>query len=268
MGILQEKIPLNQGLVLCYHSIDVNPHSLSLDARTFEQQLSRLHNRGYRSITLNEMLVRLKSTRRPHERTVCITFDDGYQSFIDTAYPILSKYDFTATVFLPTDFVGGSNEWVKAGTNPRYDAVSPDMPIMNWKDICYLSKNGIHFESHTCSHPNLTLLEDWEVRAELLQSKLAIESRLSLKVEFLCYPYGFHNARVALLAKEVGYKGACTLWPGANATGQDPYSIRRCPLDSACFDPMLNFSIYTSLLCQPASLIKRGFNGITANGWL
>src|SRR3989449_9145157 len=44
-------------------------------------------------------------------RTFLLTFDDGYASLADHAYPVLAELGFTATTFLITDHVGRTNTW-------------------------------------------------------------------------------------------------------------------------------------------------------------
>jgi hypothetical protein len=53
-----------------------------------------------------------------------LTFDDGYASLDEYAYPVLADLGFTATTFLVTDFIGLENTW---------DAAHPAAPgALDW----------------------------------------------------------------------------------------------------------------------------------------
>src|SRR5260370_27504478 len=62
---------------------------------------------GWRSLTLAQYA----ASPRPAPRTVLISFDDGYASLAEFAYPVLADLGLTATTFLVTDFVGRTNTW-------------------------------------------------------------------------------------------------------------------------------------------------------------
>jgi peptidoglycan/xylan/chitin deacetylase (PgdA/CDA1 family) len=111
------KIKDRQGrlLVLTYHNLsdepkpgtvekelfDVRP---SVTKRQFESHLKVLEKR-FRVVPLPDIIREMKENGPLEDDSVAITFDDGYQSFYHLAFPLLRKYGFSATVFLPTDFV-------------------------------------------------------------------------------------------------------------------------------------------------------------------
>src|SRR3990170_1756304 len=103
-------------IILVYHNISDgseyqegtnHPFKLRpvLTTKIFELHLQIL-KKSYQVNSLEEGVQRLKSGTERNEQLVAITFDDGYESFYTLAYPLLGKYDFPATVFLPTDFIG------------------------------------------------------------------------------------------------------------------------------------------------------------------
>jgi len=107
---------------------------------------------------------------------ITFTFDDGYQSTYDKAFPILEKYSYPATAFIITSAVGESG-------------------YMTIEQILDLANKGWEIGSHTVSHVDLTELSDDQLSYELLESKKYLE-RFGLKVENFSSPYGEYNKRV------------------------------------------------------------------------
>ena len=76
-------------------------------------------------------------------RLAVITFDDGFRDFLTAAWPSLSEFGFTATVFLPTGSIAGQR------------ATFQDRECLTWDEVRTLRREGITFGSHTVSHPSL-----------------------------------------------------------------------------------------------------------------
>ena len=92
--------------VLSYHSINDDNSPLSLKINFFENQLKYLKKKGFKTINFNEI-------DKKENKTIIITFDDGYKDILYNALPILKKYNFKATCFLVTNFIGDYNYWDK-----------------------------------------------------------------------------------------------------------------------------------------------------------
>ena len=186
--------------VFLYHSVDNSGSVISIAPSEFRVHMQYLKRNGYQTICLPRYVEYLRMGIRP-SREVVLTFDDGFKNNYTEALPILREFVFTATVFLPTNYIGGVCLWPKDGS-------IPDFPLLSWDDIQEMSKLGIDFGSHTCSHPYLTKLSEDEVRSELLESKSAIETKINKPVEFFCHPYGDTNRKTQRMAEECGYMGA------------------------------------------------------------
>jgi len=90
--------------IIAYHQITPgvparDPWKLNLSVQKFERQMHYLYEHRYRCISLMELLQLSSNRKRQRERSVALTFDDGYENFFTLAYPVLSRYGFTATVF-------------------------------------------------------------------------------------------------------------------------------------------------------------------------
>ena len=72
----------------------------------FEAHL-RAMNDNFRVISVEDAILEIKTEGRIKENSVAITFDDGYSSAYHIAFPLLKKYDCTATIYLLTDWING-----------------------------------------------------------------------------------------------------------------------------------------------------------------
>jgi peptidoglycan/xylan/chitin deacetylase (PgdA/CDA1 family) len=99
--------------VLTYHRVSdlsPDPHLLAVGIGRFEQQM-RLLSKSYRTMTAGELFGLMVERRRIPDRTVVITFDDGYADVLHNAAPILAEHDLSATIFVSSDYVDSSQEF-------------------------------------------------------------------------------------------------------------------------------------------------------------
>jgi peptidoglycan/xylan/chitin deacetylase (PgdA/CDA1 family) len=192
----------------------------------FDKQIRFLSENGYRSVGLAEALQRAAAAAEQASRRIVITFDDGYQSFYTKAFPILCKYGFAATVFLPTAFIGDTRRLFKG------------IGCLTWNEVRYLNSRGIDFGSHTVDHPQLRDLQRSEIVCQLRSSRCAIEDELGSRVTTFAYPYAFPEAdRVFVpvlrdLLVESGYEYGVSTIIGTVGDTSDPYFMPRLPINS------------------------------------
>jgi peptidoglycan/xylan/chitin deacetylase (PgdA/CDA1 family) len=182
--------------VLMYHEVSDVPQkkmkyrhmhpSYSLSVSQFADQMEYLFKNDYKSLSLNSLFNR---DCRP-EKTVVITFDDGFSGNFEYAFPILNKYNYSATVFVIVQQI----------SSEKY---------MNWYQLKELSHNGISIQSHTMTHRPLGQLHDNEVYYELSESKKIIEDKIGCQVKYLSLPHGSCHHKLIHIAREVGYSGIC-----------------------------------------------------------
>lgn len=241
--------------VLNYHQINDEAHNaLTISSAEFDAQMAYLSREGYSTISPEQLEEYLREGKNLPSKPILITFDDGYEDNYRVAYPILQKYNFTATIFLITDFVDH---------NGRY---------LTWEQVEEMHAHGISFESHTLNHVVLTNASDEDILLQLTKSREAIEWRLKQKVKYLAYPGGFYNQQVIALVKQAGYRAAFTTNLGRDTVHCGLFTLNRIPVFAASH-PFLHFWLrlkFTQVLIELQSfktdLIK--FGAPTLASWI
>ncbi|HEY9055352.1 MAG TPA: polysaccharide deacetylase family protein [Rectinemataceae bacterium] len=188
-------------VILMYHNIVFGRtgNEYNRDIYNFEHDLAFIRAR-YQIIDLGELLDYAAGKKKLEHDAAIITFDDGDLSMYAIAYPLLREYGIKATFFLISGFVG-------------------DVGYMNWNQIAemarYEDENGqklFTMASHGKSHARMGELGLEDVRIELEESKLEIEKRIGMPVEFLALPFGSGagNEAIQALARSLGYRGIRT----------------------------------------------------------
>jgi peptidoglycan/xylan/chitin deacetylase (PgdA/CDA1 family)/SAM-dependent methyltransferase len=188
--------------ILMYHrvaptgSATMNRYRVTPEA--FEEQLRYLRDAGFYSVAWEDWQAAVAARRPLPGRAIAITFDDGYLDFLHYAWPLLKQYGFTATVFLVTEHVGGSNIW---------DAAYGEevLPLLGWSEIRQLQDEGVEFGSHSATHSHLTALSVAEVVQEAARSKSILKRQLGMSVEIFAYPYGEFDPVIQHLIGACGY---------------------------------------------------------------
>ena len=213
-----------QGIpILCYHRIADHGSISTVTPAAFRRQMQLLQAWGFRTLALQE-LVTLLSCGHPLPRwRVVLTFDDGYACFYHEASTVLREMGFTASVFVPTDYVGLPASW-----NKRVAAAGGN--LLSWEEIKELAQAGFSFYPHGLSHRRLTQLSNSELERELRGSRELLEARLGQPATVFCYPYGDCDARAERAARAAGFQAACGLRPGLNRSANQLWNLRRMML--------------------------------------
>ena len=212
--------------ILMYHAVEsaLRPpkykHFYVL-ADEFAGQMRMLKRTGYTPITFDTLAAVRTGTESLPPKPVLLTFDDGYANLKTNVQPLLRQLGFPYTVFLVSERVGKTNDWV---TPEGYEAT----PLLTWKEIGEMQAEGtVVFEAHTATHPHLTEISPADVRRELKDSRDALEQRLNKTITTLCYPYGHVNEAVQDITGEVGYTQAVTTEFGRVRANDDALRLPR-----------------------------------------
>lgn len=206
-------------VILMYHSVDTNPEFFTVQPSDFAAQLEYLATHGYQVRALSDIDFSLPVT----EKTVVITFDDGWADNFTVAFPLLQKYQFPATIFVSSRLLG------TVGTARRGTV----MPYLTIEQCKIMAESGlITFGSHCLHHPKLTTLSLEEQQAELFTSAAEIEQKIGRAPTALAYPYGNYNQVVEDLARKK-YATIVTVEPGIATPETPTYRLPRNAIDSA-----------------------------------
>src|SRR5208283_4540263 len=97
-------------VILTYHSISEGDSPLEISPSLFTEQMEWLRA-NVRVAPLGEVGGALTERKPLPERTVVLTFDDGYSDFCSSAAPVLRRLKLPATIFVPTGFCGATSGW-------------------------------------------------------------------------------------------------------------------------------------------------------------
>jgi peptidoglycan/xylan/chitin deacetylase (PgdA/CDA1 family) len=203
-----------------YHSIDDSGSMLSVSPRNFRIQLEWLRGHGWRGLTSAEYVARQHGVPGSSAE-VFISFDDGYETTLQVAAPILAEFGFPATVLVPTDLVGtrpscfvrdsaiiraqcGYVEASDADLDAAIDVTS-QIPLLSWEQLGEIRGRGIDVECHGAAHHFMTRLPDSHLLQELRRSRQALKDRLGVDSQIIAYPYGDWDSRVTAAARAAGF---------------------------------------------------------------
>jgi len=178
--------------ILTYHSIDDSGSPISVSPSVWIAHAQWLSQGRVRVLGLDELIA------HPADGAdaVAVTFDDGFLN-VRTALETLRSNGLPVTVFVVTGHVGGTNAW-----GGRAAPGIPTMPLLDWRDLEALLRQGVSIEGHTRTHPDLATLSGEALDAELRGCQDDLATRLGVRSTHLAYPYGqFSGAVVGAAAR-------------------------------------------------------------------
>lgn len=197
---------------LMYHELEMTGRALCqsepgyvryiLRAEEFRAQMDLLKNEGWKGVSLGDALDSFTG------QTVVITFDDGSETDLLTAAPILREFGFGGTFFITAGWTG----------QPGY---------LSRVQLRELSSLGFEIGCHSMTHAYLTDLDEAGLRREIVDAKLELEQIVGKRVEHFSCPGGRFDARVAQIARTAGYRTVCTSEARANLPTTNHFALGR-----------------------------------------
>ncbi|MEK6796075.1 MAG: polysaccharide deacetylase family protein [Spirochaetota bacterium] len=210
--------------IIMYHEISSSRVSdLSITPAAFEAQLIALRRLGFTPITFTDLDAILSGIQERPRRPVIFTFDDGYENFKRSAFPILTRHDCRAVVFIVTGKLGKTNIWDKAKKGIRRQR------LMSKDDIRELAEAGMEFGSHSHTHADCTALTSKKRAREIRGSYEIIKKITGRPVMAFCYPYGHHSRELCdyIEVKSMYRFGVAIQGARARRTTSDRYVLPR-----------------------------------------
>ncbi len=205
--------------ILMFHDISEQRAPISFPVAVFQRAMARLHSNDFRTLTLLEVAACLQRGAPFPDRSFAITFDDGYRTVYDQAFPVLRRYGMTATVFVTP---GATKPADSAERLPALEGRT----MLSWHQIREMRDAGMDIGAHTCTHPRLTELPTERVRAEILGARTIIQEMLGQPVACFAYPFGRYDARIRDLAMR-HFSCALSDKLGFVTASSDPFALER-----------------------------------------
>ncbi len=182
-------------IVLYHHISESTPPSTSVPPQRFREHMDHLRDNGFHVMGLPELLDALRNRQQVPDKTVAITFDDGYISIYDTAFPMLQEYGFPFTVFI--------------NTQPHNDGLAG---YMSWEQIRAMSDAGVTIANHMENHPHMVdalagedeAARTARLREEYLRAQAKIKAETGQDHAFMAYPYGEYDLANKAMFAELG----------------------------------------------------------------
>jgi len=214
--------------ILSYHALSEARsegfYRWTLSAQRLAGHLDYLAREGYRTLTISALAKYFaRGGPRPGERLIALTFDDAYADFHTVALPLLARYQMTATLFVPTGYVGAKSLWMsEEGEGERR--------IASWAALREIAEAGLEIGAHSHTHAELDLVSSQELTGQLSWPKAELEQRLGRPVQSMAYPYGRYNRRVRVAVAQAGYLAACTMNSWAATRSSNLLELPRIPV--------------------------------------
>src|SRR6184192_2653707 len=209
-----------QTIIFCYHLLvdKVRYPGTEITPAAFEAQMKQLKDAGITVISMQDLLAWKRGEKNIPPRCAVITFDDGWKSQYEVAWPIMKKFGYPFTMFIYT-------EGVRGGSLGGGEAIT-------WEQLADMRDNGVDIEAHSATHQdlreghNITLItggkrsrtkvtgpqyEQW-MQNEVVGSKQLLEQRLGIKVNCFAVPFGNYNEHVKEIARNSGYEAMFTVY--------------------------------------------------------
>lgn len=188
LGFLKKRIP-GTIVILTYHSVK------SSKRHKFEKQMDYLVKKGRPAFAdFNGVL-----NNRQHY--IAVTFDDGFQSILINALPVMYARKIPATIFVTTGFLGKTPGWLHDSNHKDADEL-----ILTREQLKQLPADKVAIGSHCVTHPNLITIDEKNAIQEISQSKRTLEEILNKSIYLLSFPHGAYNEKIVEMSKEVKYK--------------------------------------------------------------
>lgn len=211
-----------QGRPLCDSDPGYARYAVSIE--NFRRQMSFLQSSGMPGISISQLLSRKSG--------VALTFDDGCETDLISATPLLKELGFNATFYITVGFLE------KRG-------------FMSKQQARELAHSGMEIGCHSITHPYLTDLTEDGLKHEVADAKKELEDIIGAPVLHYSCPGGRWDERVIRVAREAGYESLATSRIGMNEPGGDPFALARTAVTRETGDAEFQ------VLCSGKGLWKR-----------
>lgn len=215
--------------ILMYHHIEpmdaaaaAGHAQFTVSPAVFEAQMQYLSASGYTTLFADELVDALSFVQQLPQKSIVLTFDDGYADFYQWGYPLISKYNLKGNLLISTGLL----------ENPGY---------LTWGQLKEMVSLGrVSVVNHTWSHYNLASADLAKMEFELDTAQNQFEEYLGSKASVFGYPYGGVNQSVVDFLTSRGFAGALSTIDGITQCDSFLMSLHRTRVGNF---PLANYGI-------------------------
>lgn len=213
----------------------------TVPAETFERQMAYLKAEGFRTLLLEEFL---SSEHESSENDVILTFDDGHESNLLAATPILLRNGFRAVFFISLEYLA----------QPHY---------LDWGQVREMAATGMSIQSHGLRHRSLARVPGPEVEDSLRAARRCLERHVKQPVRYLAMPFGDYTKETYPAAKKAGFDAVCISDPGVARPGPVlPRVVVRRGTSQREFEELVHRRAIRMSLIAARNLVVAGFKNM------
>lgn len=191
-----------------------DPFHLRVPTRRLRTQIELLLDAGFEFVTV-EQFVRRANGGEPPPGMVALSFDDGMEDNHSILLPLLREYGISATIYIPTAYVGKPNPFMGKDSGER---------MMTPEQLRELVKAGIELGAHTVTHPHLEELDEEACLKEMVDGRDQLEELTGVRATTFAYPFCTYGPEAVRAAKRAGFEAAVTC---DHRGGWDRFELQR-----------------------------------------
>ncbi len=213
--------------ILLYHRVDENikddPIDINISPEEFREHV-KVFSRNYNAITVAQVIEYLKANKPFPPKTICITFDDSYESIYRNAVPVLKDYKVPACFFVNDGYLGTDR------TYPWDDIIEYKQPMMSWAQVKEIVNDGFEVGVHTTNHKDLGQCDYETAREEIDGSRKALQNGLEMALPYFSIPFGKRGSfkpETIDIVKKSGFSCCFSAYGGCVRKDSDLYNLER-----------------------------------------
>ncbi|MGS2721078.1 polysaccharide deacetylase family protein [Paraglaciecola aestuariivivens] len=231
----------DNAVILLYHHVsESTPAVTSVSADTFRQHMQYL-SEHHNVLPLKTVVEKLKNKQPLPNKTVVITFDDGYNNLYHQAHPILKEFGFAYTVFINPPLIGQAS----------YQ--------LTWQQVEQMASENATFANHASEHLHLLTKEsteseqDWLARVteNIESAEKMLQKKLGYSLKYFAYPYGEFNSTLKQHLTNLGYTSFAQ-HSGAIGPHSDFAALPRFPA-AGIYSKLESLKVKLNSLAMPVS---------------
>ena len=215
--------------ILLYHRVDENiendPVDINISPDEFRKHIE-VFSRNYHVISVADLIEYLQEGRSFPPKTICITFDDSYESIFRNAVPILKEHEVPACFFINDGYLDRDR------TYPWDEIIEYRQPMMSSEQVRELADDGFEIGVHTTNHKDLGNCDYDTAHIEIAGSRKELERILGKDLGFFSIPFGrkssFTSETISIV-KESGFVCCFSAYGGYVDSDSDMFNLERLP---------------------------------------